>query len=223
LLLLSAVDFQNAKPKQLQPWRSRFGAAAVGVWLVLTLVPISALMAGHLLTLPVPESDLALQRLGNAAGGPAASWRVLHVLARRCACSSKVMEALFERGPKAGFAEKILLIGEDAAWQRRASALGYSFESISSAALEEKYGIQGAPLLVVVRPDGRVIYSGGYSPRQQGTIEDVAILDEAVGGGHPAARPLFGCAVSRELQASLDPLGLKYLERDWKENATTSR
>jgi len=52
---------------------------------------------------------------------------------------------------------------------------------------------------------------GGYTERKQGfDIQDVSIVERLRNEKSVAELPLFGCAVSRSLQALLDPLGIKY-------------
>ncbi|WP_224246134.1 hypothetical protein [Hyalangium gracile] len=177
------------------------------------LVPVSLLTAGHLLTLPEPTSAAELTRRLQAdaarEGRPGAGY-VLHVLASGCRCSQRVLEHLLLRGPQPSYAEKVLLIGRDEGIGERLTARGFGFESISSEELKARYAIEGAPLMLVLGDEGRLEYSGGYSRRRQGTLEDVAILRAVESGGRPGALPLYGCALSRELQREVDPLGLKY-------------
>ncbi len=196
-------------------WGQCLGQIGIWVWVGLTFVPITYLMAGHLLALPVPREGSGIEALAAVtAASPSPNWRAFHVLAEKCGCSSRVIEKLVERGPRPGFEEKILLIGEGSPSREAAVARGFSLETLTARKLQERYGIQGAPLLVVVDPRGRIAYSGGYTRRKQGEVEDVAILADLVRGVSPAERPLFGCAVSSALQQQLDPLRLKYSRRE---------
>ncbi len=76
--------------------------------------------------------------------------------------------------------------------------------------LAELYEIDAAPLLVAIDPEGRVRYAGGYTDRKQGPdVRDRQILDALQRGDVVQPLPLYGCAVSKQLRRTLDPLGLK--------------
>lgn len=67
-----------------------------------------------------------------------------------------------------------------------------------------RYGIEAAPLLVVLSPGGQIRYAGGYTERKQGpNIDDLRILDDARRPGVLASLPVFGCAVSDRLRRQL--------------------
>ncbi len=170
------------------------------LWAPVPVVLIGLLLSGHLLTLPKP-STIRVEGEG---------WRALHVLAIKCACSRGVIEHLISRGAVRGVTEKVVLIGEDLASMKRLRAAGYEVEALSSAAVKARYGIEGAPLLAVVNPQQDLVYSGGYSRQARGTPEDLAIFATVQAGNGAASLPLYGCATTRELQAQLDPMGLKY-------------
>ena len=168
-------------------------------------VVVSLLMASHLLTLPVPEVS-RLASLSQRGSG----WRAVYVLARACGCSQRVLAGVLERGPTTGFAETVLVIGGDAPTEARLRTAGFEVEPVTASKLENDYGIQGAPLLVVIDPHDRVVYSGGYSLTQGGPLRDALVLAEARVGRTVEAMPHFGCAVTPSLQKQLDPLSLKY-------------
>jgi hypothetical protein len=192
--------------------RHYLSAGLVWVWALGLLVPVSALMASHLLTLPLPERSTLVSGLSKQGQ---AQWRAFHVIAEKCACSVKVLEGLVGRGVRPGVVEKVLFIGsEGSAWKKDLSAKGFEFEVVTMETLATQFGIEGAPLFVVLNPQGDVVYSGGYSKRKQGESEDITILNAALANADVTALPLFGCAVSRDLQKKLDPLGLKYVEKE---------
>lgn len=192
-------------------WRARAGGLLVLLWIPCTLVPISLLMAGHLLTLPKPHIDARLRHnLESAVAAHPGSWFVLHVLAEDCQCSQGVLAHLLARGAASWFSEKVLFIGSDEPARSQLVARGFAFESITPEGLQARYGLEGAPMMVVANPRGDVAYSGGYSSSRWGQPEDLAIVRALTRGTEVEALPLFGCAVSQELQKRLDPLGLKY-------------
>ncbi len=174
-------------------------------WASVCVVVVSLLMASHLLTLPVPKATPLTVLSARGSG-----WRVVHVVAKACGCSQRVLASLLERGPTTGFAERVLFIGDDPATEQRLRATGFDFERVTAASLEATYDIRGAPLLVVIDPRNEVIYSGGYSSTQGGPLRDALVLAEARVGRTVEPMPYFGCAVTPALQKQLDPLSLKY-------------
>jgi hypothetical protein len=122
-----------------------------------------------------------------------------------------VLAHLLQRGLHPGVTETLLFVGEETEQLAQARALGFRTEALSAQALFDRYKIQTVPLLVVMNPEGSILYSGGYTERKQGAdIKDVALLEGAMAGVPARELPLFGCAVSRELQQQIDPFGLKY-------------
>jgi hypothetical protein len=197
-------------PGLLRRMKAATGGLFILLWIPCALVPLSLLMAGHLLTLPKPRIDSPLrQNLIIAAAHPG-SWSALHVLAEDCQCSQGVLAHLMLRGPTPGFFEKVLFIGTAEPTRTRLMARGFAFESITPENLQLRYGLEGAPMMVVATPSGDISYSGGYSSTRWGQAEDVAIEQALRQGREVKALPLFGCAVSQALQEQLDPLGLKY-------------
>ena len=174
-------------------------------WAGACVVVVSLLMANHLLTLPVPEVS-RLAPLSQRGSG----WRAVHVLAKACGCSQRVLAGVLERRPTTGFSETVLFIGSDASTEARLRTAGFDFEQVTASSLESRYGIQGAPLLMVIDPQNRVVYSGGYSLTQGGPLRDALVLADTRAGRTVEAMPHFGCAVTPSLQKQLDPLSLKY-------------
>jgi hypothetical protein len=199
------------RPGFLRRLRASAGGLLVLLWIPCTLIPVSLLMAGHLLTLPKPRVDRRLtQSLESAVLAHPGSWLVLHVLAEDCQCSQGVLAHLLARGSASWFSEKVLFIGSEEPARSQLIARGFAFESITPETLQAKYGLEGAPMMVVANPRGEVSYMGGYSSTRWGPPEDLAIVRALTRGTEVQALPLFGCAVSLELQKKLDPLGLKY-------------
>jgi hypothetical protein len=188
-------------------WSSRIFLA---LWATAMVVPISFLMAGHLLTLPAPEKA-ALQPRLHADTTASNQWRTFHVLGSGCKCSSNVLKHLLERKAQPGVAETILYVGAETPQLAETRTAGFEVEALDPRQLADKYNIQTVPLFIVVDPSQRVVYSGGYTDRKQGPdIKDLTLLEGLMAGKAEHELPLFGCAVSRELQQQLDPLGLKY-------------
>ncbi len=186
------------------------------VWAGLSLVVQSTLMVGHWYTLPAPDRadprlEHALASLVPAENGE--SWAAIHVLYSACRCSQRVFDHLFESERPDDLYEVVLLVGEDEDVETRAHAAGFDVVSVSPQELEKRYGVVSAPLLLVVNPEGRLRYAGGYTERKQGyEIEDEDVIDALQAGVTPEVLPLYGCGVSKELQQLLDPMGLKFDE-----------
>ena len=113
--------------------------------------------------------------------------------------------------------EVILFVGEDAKKKVLAERAGFQFAAISASELVLKFGLEAAPVLIVVDSTGQLLYVGGYYDHPAA----ITPLDERIHaqlakreGVEPL--PVFGCAVSARLQKSLDPLGLANLRR-WSE------
>jgi hypothetical protein len=188
------------------------GKLGLAVWLPAILVPGALLMASHLLTLPTPPShDVQDAIHSSRLVGERGHWLALHVLYGKCACSQRVLDHLVSRGARHDVAERVLLVDGGPTLEDRLVGAGYAVERLSALDLRDRYHIESVPLLVVASPADEVRYIGGYTSRKQGPdVRDVAIIDDAIRGSSDPSLPLFGCAVSKNLQKTLDPLGLKY-------------
>lgn len=165
-------------------------------------VGIGTLLTGlHTLTLP-PQTP----HRGQVTQG----WSVVHSIAQKCPCSRTVLEHLVQRGVQPGFDETVVIVdGTDESIARLRSA-GFWVEVATSETLESHYGLTGAPIMVVHRPDGSIAYTGAYAARRNLPPQDLDILTRTRSGEAVAPFPLFGCAVSQALQRQMDPLNLKY-------------
>lgn len=106
--------------------------------------------------------------------------------------------------------ERVALVEATAEWQEPLEEAGFTVEPVEGDALREQYGVDAAPVLVLRSPEGRLMYSGAYAEKRSAPPRDVELLARARAGEAPETLPLFGCAVSRELQSRTDPLDLKY-------------
>ena len=185
----------------------------LGLWAAAVLVVGSYLLAGHLLTLPKPES--ADERLATGIASVRTSqnegrWLVLHVLYTECGCSKRVLDHLLSRGADPFAIERVVLVGGDDATAAKIRAAGYQYEAVTDATLESRYGVTAAPLLVIADPTNAVRYVGGYSDRKQAEkIRDLETFARLVKGETPDPLPVFGCAIAKKLQDTVDPLGLR--------------
>ena len=174
------------------------------------LVGGATLLASHLLALPSPEPiDPRLNAAIAALPTSADHWRALHFVYEECKCSQRVVARLLERGAMSDVAERIVFVGKGDAIGASATARGFQFESVSNEALRDQYGVEGAPLLVISDPQGHVRYVGGYTEhKQDGVVKDLELMTRVRSGEVVSPLPLFGCAVSEQLQKKIDPLGI---------------
>ena len=125
------------------------------------------------------------------------------------------MRHLAERRPLPDMTEAVVLVGANDEFERMIRETGYELEVLTPSQLAQSYHVESAPMFAVLDPSGVLRYLGGYTERKQGpVIQDVTIVERLRSERPVAELPLFGCAVSRSLQALLDPLGLKYRSED---------
>ena len=135
----------------------------------------------------------------------------VHVLYAECRCSQRILDGFEAQERPPGAVEKVLLVGHHPGFEASARRLGFDLRRLEAAELKERYGIESAPLLLVVDPAGALRYAGGYTARKQGLDpQDAGVIAGLMAGRNPTELPLYGCGVSRELQEVLDPLGVRY-------------
>jgi hypothetical protein len=193
--------------------------SAFFVWATLLFVTSSSLTAAHFYTLPKPDSaDSALERGLASLRSPAErhDWLTVHVLYAQCRCSRKILEHLATSKRPSRTREKLLLVGSRDELTTTLDAIakrGFGIVRTTPKELRDRFHVQAAPLLLVVSPEGKIRYAGGYTEHKQGpNPRDAEIVSALIANGHPNALPLFGCAVSDELRKLLDPLSLKELD-----------
>lgn len=175
-------------------------------------------MVGHWVTLPKPSADdrhLRSQLAKLRGPGQETMWLGVHVLYSDCGCSKRVLAHLAESERPTGVAEKLLLVGAHPEYEEGARAAGLAVHVLRPRELQEIYGLESAPLFIVADPNGELRYIGGYTERKRGlAIRDLEIMHSLRHSEQVGALPLFGCAVSQQLQQILDPMGLKYSKKD---------
>lgn len=137
-------------------------------------------------------------------------WSMVHVLSTKCGCSKRVLQHLVHRRAMEGVREEVALIDATTDWADQLGAAGFSVVALEGEQLRERFGVDAAPVLIIRSPRGTLSYSGAYSQKRGAPPLDVELLSRARAGETPEAMPLFGCAVSRELQSRTDPFELKY-------------
>ena len=180
-------------------------------WATACVILISLLTSLHDLPLPAIAAGAITQ---GATLPPAKQWRIVHFLAAACPCSAAVAASLIERGPVPGVDETaVVLDADDAGLGNRLSAAGFLPSDKPADQLAESLNVTGGPMLVIIEPNGKIAYRGGYAaqrPRPGVALQDLTLLAQLRRGEPAPSLPAFGCATSRWLKSRTDPLGLKY-------------
>ena len=195
---------------------------------------LGSLMVGHWAPMPTPASapgsllaaglvDLvACDQEGADLGarpavGSEDQWALVHVLYADCGCSRQVIDYLLTSERSSSASEWVLLVEEDRGSEVRSelhgqlTTAGLRTHSLTPSALLQRFGLESAPLFLVLGPAREVRFLGGYTARKQGLhYQDINTLNQLRAGTKPSPLPVFGCGVSNALQATLDPLKIKY-------------
>lgn len=177
-------------------------------WVIAISIPLIALMALH-----APFNPTSGEAVAALAHVPSGNWTAIHVLGSGCGCSRRVAKHLATRKAitDLGLKERVFVLGGEIAFEHELKDAGYTIEHRDPDEVAEKFGIQGVPLLVVLRPDGTPAYSGGYSKyRISSDWMDESIIHAAQHDQASTALPVYGCAVGAHLMKQTDPFGLKY-------------
>ncbi|HEY3740892.1 MAG TPA: hypothetical protein VGL53_13660, partial [Bryobacteraceae bacterium] len=178
-------------------------------WVIITLVGLAVLSAGHEASLPEPEDEAKLSRAILQLRRGSMGNFVVHVIYAQCSCSRALFLHLVTRHPFPDAEEVILFAGADPRKEELAKQAGFGIMTVSAAELVSRFGIEAAPVLIVFDSAGRLRYAGGYySHPATITPLDESIYARLAAGAEVEPLPVFGCAVSVRLQKSLDPLGL---------------
>jgi hypothetical protein len=140
-------------------------------------------------------------------------WGIYHIFDTRCSCSVSIIESLTKRKAinNNQFIERIFYYGQLDKNLTLLKNLGYKLHPIDLKQL----GVTGVPLLVVFGPQKKIQYAGGYAnkvinpfdiPNEKKLITQIIEGKIKIKNSHP----VIGCAISKEYQKILDPLGLKY-------------
>lgn len=181
---------------------------ALSLWACLVTVPISYLMAGHLVGLPVTNQAIALTASTNST-----DWRILHILSEDCGCSRNVLNYLLERGKELQTEESVILVNGSNATRSALEQRGFHVILSNPTELAAQYGSEGVPFFQVTSPDNTLWYSGAYQDmrsRSSSRFLDLQLLAESQSGIRSNDLPVIGCATSERLKRVMDPLSLKY-------------
>jgi len=183
-------------------------------WIIVTLVGVAALSAGHMAPLPDLDDEPRLSKAMLELRRCPSENFLVHVIYAECSCSRALFGHLVARRPFPGTEEVILFVGADADKQKAAKRVGFAFTTVSAPELASRFGLEAAPVLIMFDSAGRLRYAGGYYAHPSTiTPLDETIYAQLAAGANIEPFPVFGCAVSPRLQKSLDPLGLVYSRR----------
>jgi hypothetical protein len=187
------------------------GKLLLAAWAVVTLVAISSLAVSHTAAMPEPARGGRLAGAALALRQDASRPFLVHVISARCSCTERLFAHLMERGAFPGTGEVVLFVGEDAAKQAAAARAGFRFLALSAEDLARRFELEAAPVLLAFDASGRMRYAGGYFSHPSTIFpQDASIHAELAQGATPRPLPVYGCAVSANLQKKVDPLGIVY-------------
>lgn len=191
--------------------REWIGRSLLVGWAVLTIVVLALLGIAHSASLPRPRDEAhladALLKLRRHSGGKF----LVHVIYSECSCSRTLLTHLVRRQALPGNEELILFIGSGNTQLELAKRSGFECVTISATQLVTRFGLEAAPVLVILDSAGRLRYAGGYYDNPATiTPLDEKIFRELGSRSTIEPLPVFGCAVSAGLQKALDPLRVEY-------------
>lgn len=138
----------------------------------------------------------------------------IHFIAEGCSCSIPLVQHLAKRKATKGIFEKVIIIGKMSDSVRELKKSGYAVESMSFERARVGGWLSATPLLVVYDREQKVHYARGYA---EGAITpltqffDQSVIEDVKNNALVTSNyPIRGCAAARNLQAMLDPFGLKY-------------
>jgi len=154
-------------------------------------VVVSALLMGSHTPFAVRASEPGLQ-LGTG------QWQAIHILGSDCPCSIRVARHLASRPRLTGIEERIIQVGEEPETEKLLQDAGWPVEHWPAERARDTYGAMSAPLLVMLDPEGKIRYSGGYAKRSDARdgFHDVEIGQALRAGSAVERLPAFGCALT---------------------------
>lgn len=184
------------------------------LWFMGLSMVLTSLAAKHLVALPVPPANPEMVSAFEALRPPKerGQWIIVHVLYGPCPCAARLVDHLIKRPTPSDLSEHVLLINDQELRIKPALASSgrFTIHELPPEALETRFHLQSSPLMVLLSPSGELRYLGGYTTHKQGPApQDMQILDRARAQDAPiSALPVLGCAVARQLQELINPLGI---------------
>ena len=130
----------------------------------------------------------------------------VHILDPRCSCSRRVLHSLTKM--KDPFTKHIALLLYPPSRELKSELenTGVEIRQSSPEETKKEFKIESVPWFVVLKPDLKILYSGGYAAGIIRTDEDLhlkEILTAAKSGKVSDALPSFGCVTSEKLRKQL--------------------
>jgi len=191
--------------------KDKAGKIFLLIWLPFVALVFSFQMAGHLLTMPIPENTIAVQKsLKKLTDSSKSQWYLFHVIYQNCSCANSLLKHLLERKSLPDASEHILYVGDDLQVEKLSTERGFNFHRMTNIDLKNIYQIEAAPMLAIMSENKVLEYLGGYySSYGNYTSRDLEVFGKVRKSEPPKALPLFGCATSDRLKEAFDPLSLK--------------
>lgn len=144
-------------------------------------------------------------------------WTMTHVISEGCKCSSVVLQYLQSRQARADVNENVIVVGKISETEMK-NLLANKYKVAFKTAQDMDQSIAGGvPFLMITSNKGEALYSGGYNQSKVNSVSDIhdlEILDSYKNGKSIASLPIFGCAVTAKFQHMMDPLGIKYTQKE---------
>jgi hypothetical protein len=137
------------------------------------------------------------QVLRSSSERQTGNWQAIHILGEACPCSRRVAGHLRGRKTIAGLTERVLQVGDSEEVKQLFENSSWRWEHRTAEEVRDAYGAQSAPLLIVIDPQGRIRYRGGYSARSDSRdgFHDAEIWTRVRRGENVAPLPAYGCAL----------------------------
>ena len=181
----------------------------LGLWVLLISIVITLMHSWHLISFELPSFAKSPSKHQAFDDREMNQWYVYHILGEGCSCSTLIMNFLTSRKELDGVNEKILWVGKQDTWKKKAENNGFAFELVN---YKEKSELAGLPAMLIF--DGaKQKYTGGYANRFISTtahIQADEIIKKTMSRNNLASLPIRGCALSKRLQDYIDPLNIKY-------------
>lgn len=209
---MAMAPTNTESPEAERPaWGRWWGYGLLAVWAVVGVLGAGSLAVSHTAPMPGADDETRLVQAVSAHRTGAGRPLLVHVIAAGCSCTKRLFDHLVARGPFAGADELVVFVGNDPSAQKAAEARGFRFVTVTAEELGERYALESAPVLVVLDRDGAMRYVGGYFDNPAAVDpKDVGLYTKLAKGEPAEPLPVFGCAVSEELQRAVDPLGVVY-------------
>ena len=193
--------------------KDTLGKIFLVLWIIIVSTVISFQMAGHLLTMPIPKNlEKMSEKIDELKGSKSITG--LHIVFDKCSCTNSLINSLLRNPSKSEVDEFVLWVGTKESLgvtrETNLSKLGYNIIYLTPETLKHRFGVEVAPILVLKEGED-LRYLGGYYDRPGSTQSyEKEIIEAVLTRKIPKSLPVYGCAVSQDLQKIIDPLSILY-------------